>query len=173
MTKLLVKYNITPQTLVLLFLLVIYTDLFLISVGLFALSPPYHTLDSTTLIRLLVILLFTCFLLFKQLPAIKDRHLRLYRIGLPLASVSFITLLANMDWTLSKIYPHAFNVPLTKLDSVYFTVTTMATVGYGDIHPLSELVRLWLTVQIIIGAAFIGFIIQREVISGRSKKKKR
>ena len=122
------RLKVQPGTLILLFLLVIYTDLFLVSVGLFAISPTDRTFDRVTIVRLLAIITFTCFVLFKHLPAIKDRHI---------------------------------------------TLTTMATVGYGDIHPLNQPVRLWLTAQIIIGVAFVGFIIQRELMTAQPKKRKR
>ncbi len=37
----------------------------------------------------------------------------------------------------------------TKVDAVYFTVTTLATVGFGDITPTSQSARLVVTVQMI------------------------
>jgi len=48
---------------------------------------------------------------------------------------------------------------LSFVEALYFNVVTMATVGYGDIHPTHQSTRL-LTMLIIIfgGGAFIGFI---------------
>lgn len=37
----------------------------------------------------------------------------------------------------------------TKLDALYFTVTTLCTVGYGDITPLGPGVRAVVTIQMI------------------------
>ncbi|WCO68911.1 potassium channel family protein [Iamia majanohamensis] len=37
----------------------------------------------------------------------------------------------------------------TKVDAVYFTVTTLATVGYGDIHPVSQSARVVATIQML------------------------
>jgi voltage-gated potassium channel len=48
---------------------------------------------------------------------------------------------------------------LSFVDALYFNIVTMATVGYGDIHPTHQVTRL-LALFIIIfgGGAFIGFI---------------
>ncbi|MGO4257233.1 potassium channel family protein [Marmoricola sp. RAF53] len=50
----------------------------------------------------------------------------------------------------------------TRLDALYFTATTMATVGYGDIHPEGQLARAIATAQmafdIIFVAAFVRLI---------------
>lgn len=37
----------------------------------------------------------------------------------------------------------------TRLDALYFTVTTMGTVGYGDIHPVGQLARAVATVHVV------------------------
>jgi len=44
----------------------------------------------------------------------------------------------------------------TKLDAVYFTVTTLATVGYGDVAPTGQLARAVAISQMIIDILVIG-----------------
>ena len=41
-----------------------------------------------------------------------------------------------------------FSVPLTLLNSIYFTVITAGTIGYGDIYPKSPLARFLVVVLI-------------------------
>lgn len=47
----------------------------------------------------------------------------------------------------------------TRIDSVYFTLTTLATVGYGDIHPASEACREVVSWQIIASSIFVIIIL--------------
>jgi len=44
----------------------------------------------------------------------------------------------------------------TKTDSLYFTVTTVSTVGYGDIHPVGQGARAVVTVQMVLDLVFVG-----------------
>jgi voltage-gated potassium channel len=43
------------------------------------------------------------------------------------------------------------------VESLYFSVITMATVGYGDITPLSDLARLIAAVQVVVGILLLLF----------------
>ncbi len=64
---------------------------------------------------------------------------------------------------------------LTPLDSFYFMVVTLATVGYGDIHPLSPLGKLLAIVIILAGVTcFIGLAADAvEFIIERREREKR
>jgi hypothetical protein len=43
----------------------------------------------------------------------------------------------------------------TWIDSLYFTTSTIATVGYGDIHPTTEATRLFSVFFIIVGVGYM------------------
>lgn len=43
-----------------------------------------------------------------------------------------------------------------KTDALYFNVSTVATVGFGDVHAAGELARLAVTVQIVFNLVFLG-----------------
>ena len=45
---------------------------------------------------------------------------------------------------------------LTRTDSLYFTVTVFATVGFGDITATSEAARVLVTVQMILDLIVLG-----------------
>jgi voltage-gated potassium channel len=49
-----------------------------------------------------------------------------------------------------------FAEPLSRTDALYFTVTVLSTVGFGDITPKSEMARLVVTVQMIANLILIG-----------------
>ncbi len=58
----------------------------------------------------------------------------------------------------------AFNVALSRLDSLYFTVTVFGTVGFGDITAHSQAARAVVTVQILFDFVFLGVAVR--VIAG-------
>ncbi|MFD8594718.1 potassium channel family protein [Kitasatospora sp. NPDC059646] len=43
----------------------------------------------------------------------------------------------------------------TKVDALYFTVITMATVGYGDIHPAGQAARIVVMLQLLYTVVFL------------------
>jgi len=47
----------------------------------------------------------------------------------------------------------------TKIDALYFTVSTMATVGFGDVHATGQLARAVVTAQIAFNAVFVGALV--------------
>jgi hypothetical protein len=52
--------------------------------------------------------------------------------------------------------PHQFAQLTNKTDSLYFNVSTLATVGFGDVHPVGQLARAAVTVQIVFNLVFLG-----------------
>lgn len=43
----------------------------------------------------------------------------------------------------------------TRLDALYFSATTITTVGYGDVHPVGQVARAITTVQLVFDVVFI------------------
>ena len=48
----------------------------------------------------------------------------------------------------------------TRIDAMYFTATTIATVGYGDIHSVGQLARVVNTVQLVFDILFIAIFVR-------------
>jgi voltage-gated potassium channel len=82
------------------------------------------------------------------------RAIRVIALGLPLLLVLF----AATYITVAGQQANAFSEPLSRTDGLYFTVTTFATVGYGDITPRTELARSLVTVQMLVGLIVVGVI---------------
>lgn len=53
--------------------------------------------------------------------------------------------------------------PLTLLDSLYLTVMTVATVGYGDVHPASSPGRAFAIVFMLVSIATVGFLLSTAI----------
>jgi voltage-gated potassium channel len=53
-----------------------------------------------------------------------------------------------------------FSEPLSRLDSAYFTVTVFATVGFGDITPVTQAARATTTLQMVGDVILVGLVAQ-------------
>ena len=62
-----------------------------------------------------------------------------------------------------------FNGLNTRIDGIYFTVTTLSTVGYGDISATDQESRLLVTVQILVDLLFIG--LAAKVLTGAASQR--
>ena len=69
----------------------------------------------------------------------------------------FLLLFAAAYYSMALENPANFNVDgLTRVDTLYFTVTVFATVGFGDISAASQSARLMVTVQMILNLIVLG-----------------
>lgn len=59
---------------------------------------------------------------------------------------------------IERAHPGSFSEPLNHLDSLYFTVTVFATVGFGDIVPVTGVARAVTTVQMLVDLLAVGVI---------------
>lgn len=91
--------------------------------------------------------------------------LRLVRAGPDTRIRSLIALLCVAilffswaDVVLAK-EPGQFSQLHTKMDALYFAISTLATVGFGDVHASGQLARAAVTVQIVFNLVFLGLAI--------------
>jgi voltage-gated potassium channel len=75
-----------------------------------------------------------------------------------------------MDVALAVI-PSEFVSLHTKTDGLYFAVSTLATVGFGDVHATGQLARVAVTVQIVFNLVFLGTAVA--MISGMFRARAR
>lgn len=69
----------------------------------------------------------------------------------------FLLLFAGLYYAMALDDPANFSAPsLTRIDTLYFTVTIFSTVGFGDISAVSEPARLVVTVQMILNLLVLG-----------------
>jgi hypothetical protein len=93
-------------------------------------------------------------ILRSRVPAL--RAIEAVALSLPL----FLLLFAAVDVLLSTSDPQAFTEPLSHIDGLYFVVTVFATVGFGDIAPVSDVARVLTTVQMIGDLLVIGLVLR-------------
>ena len=73
---------------------------------------------------------------------------------------------ADFYFKLSKNYSHVFkdDMILSAMDSVYFSITTFTTTGYGDIYPIANSAKMFVASEMIFGYIFSTFIMAILVI---------
>jgi hypothetical protein len=98
-----------------------------------------------------------------RLPKVKPLSTTVYRAGLVFMGAGMVMDFAWADWLVSLRPHNGFGTQLTKLDAFYFAITTLSTIGYGDIHPATELARGVVTAQIVLGFGLLGYVIAREI----------
>lgn len=69
----------------------------------------------------------------------------------------FLLLFSTGYFLMEHAAPTSFTEPLSRTDALYFTVTTFATVGYGDITAKTETARVVVIFQMITDLAVLGF----------------
>jgi voltage-gated potassium channel len=93
--------------------------------------------------------------------------------GIAVSVPLFLLLFAGTYVVMARLSASEFSEPLTHTDALYFTVTTFATVGFGDITPRAEAARLVVTGQMIGDLIIIGLgvrVITGAVSRGRQQR---
>ena len=80
----------------------------------------------------------------------------------------FVVVCAGSYLFLAHTKGAGFSVALTHTSSLYFTVTVLSTVGFGDITPTSDAARLMVTGQMLLDLVLVATVI-RLLASAASK----
>jgi cytochrome bd-type quinol oxidase subunit 2 len=94
----------------------------------------------------------------RQMRQIRDAQYPMLRAveAIALVATLFVVVISTVHWGLDQATPGSYSEALSRLDSLYFTVTTLGTVGFGDITPTTDATRAVTTVQIVMGVALLG-----------------
>jgi hypothetical protein len=121
-------------------------------------------------VALLVGLVAVAGLIVWQAVAITHSPFPLVRAveGLVTSFPLVILLFATTYFVMDQYQEHSFTQSMTRIDSLYFTMTTFATVGFGDITPVAENARVVVTLQMVIDLVLIGLVARAFVNSVRT-----
>jgi voltage-gated potassium channel len=119
---------------------------------------PLNLPDESAIVWLVVGLVGVTAVLAWQIQAITTaryprlRAISALAVGVPLVLVVFAVtylLIAKDDAT-------AFSTPLDRTGAIYFTVTVFATVGFGDIVPVTTPARVGVIIQMLLDLVLFG-----------------
>lgn len=134
-----------------------------VAVGIFFLIPfDGIAKNSQAVIRLVVgitTLVLVIAILVRRIMTAPIPQLKAME-ALVIVLVKFICLFAGTYLAISHMDVVAFTEPLTHTSSLYFTVVTFGTVGYGDLTAHSDFARMLVSMQIILDFIFIAAIIR-------------
>lgn len=141
-------------------------------VALYYVLPFDNRSDTSVFVVLGVGVALLAAMISWQVRAIESSEYPAIRAVQSLASATpfFLLLFASTYFLLSSGDAAMFTEPLSRSDSLYFTITIFATVGFGDISAQAETARLVVTAQMLLDLVVLGLGIQ--VILGAVKRGK-
>ena len=77
---------------------------------------------------------------------------------------------SQLYWIMNRLIPNAFNPPVPVAEQstyLYFSLTTLTTVGFGDIQPVNHYVRFAAAFEAVVGVFYLAVIISRLVSNYR------
>jgi voltage-gated potassium channel len=125
--------------------------------GAYAVVPtqdPFHTGSLARLATVLVLLLGSAWVMIRQLRLSAydgERNID----GLMLAVVIMTVTFALTFYLLELRDPGQVAGLNTKVDSLYFTASTILTIGYGDVHAAGQAARVLVLVQMVFDVVFV------------------
>jgi Ion channel len=128
--------------------------------AVFALAPLELTVQGLPGLWLLASVLVPAVVLVLQILAVSRSpypRLRAFE-GVAMSLPLLIFLFASTYYLMSRSYPASFNQVLTRTDAVYFTVTVLSTVGFGDVVGTSQSARIAVTVQMLADLVLVGVV---------------
>lgn len=132
----------------------------LVGVGLvmaYYLLPLDHPFTADTLPVLVVgLILVTGLLVVQTLQIMRSAYPRVRAVEAITTVFSLFIVLFASSYFLMERNAVAFNQPLTRTDALYFTITTFATVGYGDIVPMTTEAKITAMVQMLGDLLLVG-----------------
>lgn len=80
--------------------------------------------------------------------------------ALILVAVMFLAIFAMIYVLISEGNPESFSEPLDRFTAYYFALTVLATVGFGDITPVTTLARAVTMIQMSLDLAFLAVVVK-------------
>jgi voltage-gated potassium channel len=152
--------NIERRHVVLTVVRVIATSVLVLSV--YFLVPISDHPHGSIIVRLSVgLALFAAILAYEVRAILKsDRPMLRATDAMALVIPIFVVVFAWTYLTMAKSAPLSFTQPLDRVGALYFTVTVLTTVGFGDIAARTQGARLAVTAQMVCDVIVIAVVVR-------------
>jgi hypothetical protein len=77
---------------------------------------------------------------------------------------AFVVGFALIYVTLATADPEAFSQPLNRVAAIYFAITVLTTVGFGDIAPVGDVARIVVSVQMVADLVLIAVALRLVIL---------
>lgn len=123
----------------------------------YAVIPVTPRVDASWVLRLLAGLVALAALIFWQARALSRSRRPMMRLARALVTsiLLLVVVFALAYVAIATSTPSSFSAPVDKVGAFYFAMTTLATVGYGDIAPVSHVARILATLQMAVDLAVV------------------
>jgi|HubBroStandDraft_5_1064220.scaffolds.fasta_scaffold05278_5 hypothetical protein len=74
-------------------------------------------------------------------------------------AMAVLSAFAYVYWLLENLRPASFNLPLSRVDAIYFTLGTFTTTGTGRFAAQSSLAELLVCCQVVFGWSFVAVLV--------------
>ncbi|HEX2360744.1 MAG TPA: potassium channel family protein [Jiangellaceae bacterium] len=127
-------------------------------VAVYYVLPMNEELHLSAVIRLIVgLVVFAVVVTWEVRSILRSKYPGVQAVqALAVAAPLFLLVFASTYFLMSGGGSANFSQSMTRTDALYFTVTTFATVGYGDIVATSQPARVIVTVQMILDLLILG-----------------
>lgn len=98
----------------------------------------------------------------REVRAISRSRIPQSRAIMSLGTISalLIVTFSAIYLSLETVHPASFSQSLNHIDALYFTITTLATVGFGDIHAVDDPARVLVSVQMLVDLMVLGGMVR-------------
>jgi voltage-gated potassium channel len=128
---------------------------FILPLDAFADAPWALTLTVALVVLAIVTVVQVRAVLSSANPAIRAIE------GVAATAPLFIVLFASSYYVMSQASSEAFSQPdLSRMGTLYFTVTVFTTVGFGDITATTDWTQAVVTFQMVLNLILLGFVVR-------------
>ena len=130
-------------------------------VVLYFMLPLTGPLDASAAMLLLVgLLAFAGIVTWQVRAVLRSRYPGLRAVEALAAAIPlFLLLFAAAYLRIADAGAGAFSEPMSRIDSLYYTITVFSTVGFGDITPKTDLARIATMIQMLGDLLVVGLVL--------------